>query len=66
MFKVDELVKYRMPLDADYSYGVIQELKKGRAVIMLKTYPHGLIVEVPYRYIEHYERAVSKVGSSKG
>ena len=66
MFKVDELIKYMMPLDADYSYGVILELKKGRAVILLKTYSQGLVVEIPYRYIEHYKKVVRKVGSSKG
>lgn len=65
MFEVNELVKYRMPLDADYSYGVITELKKGKAEIVLKTYPFGLVVEIPYRYIEHIERRCP-FGISKG
>lgn len=38
MFKEGELIKYMMPLDADYSIGVITELKKGRAVVKLKSY----------------------------
>lgn len=34
VFKEGELIKYMMPLDADYSYGVITELKKGRAEVV--------------------------------
>lgn len=56
MFKVGEFVKYRMPLDADYSYAVILDLKKRKAVVVLKTYPQELVVEVPYKYMEHTEK----------
>lgn len=56
MFKEGELIKYMMPLDADYSYGVITELKKGRAEVVLKSYLQGLVVEVPYRVMEHIRK----------
>ena len=56
MFKEGELIKYMMLLDADYSYGVITELKKGRAEVVLKSYPQGLVVEVPYRVMEHIRK----------
>lgn len=56
MFKEGELIKYMMPLDADYSTGVITELKKGRAVVELRSYPHGYVVEVPYKFMRHIER----------
>lgn len=51
MYKVGELIKYMMPLDADYSYAEIVELKKGRAVVQRKSYPQGLITEVPYKFM---------------
>lgn len=53
MFIKGEFVKYMMPLDADYSYGVIREIRKGRAEVELKSYPQGMIVEIPYRYMRH-------------
>lgn len=55
MFKEGELIKYMMPLDADYSYGVIS-IKKGRAEVILKSYPQGLVVDVPYRVMEHIRK----------
>lgn len=66
MYKVDEFIKYMMPLDADYSYGVILELKKGRAVVLSKSYPHGTITEVPYRFMDHCGKEVRTVGSREG
>lgn len=66
MFKEGELIKYMMPLDADYSYGTILELKKGRAVVLSKSYPHGTITEVPFRYMEHIGKEVRTVGSREG
>lgn len=56
MFREGEIIKYMMPLDADYSTGVITELKKGRAVVELRSYPHGYVVEVPYKFMRHIER----------
>lgn len=53
MFKEGEFIKYMMPLDADYSYGVILELKKGRAAVLIKSYPQGLVTEIPYKFMEH-------------
>lgn len=53
MFKEGEFIKYMMPLDADYSYGIILELKKGRAAVLIKSYPQGLVTEVPYKFMEH-------------
>lgn len=66
MFKEGELIKYMMPLDADYSYGTILEMKKGRAVVLSKSYPHGTITEVPFRYMEHIGKEVRTVGSREG
>ena len=56
MFKEGDFMKSMMPLDADYSYGVILELKKGRATVLLKSYPQGLVTEVPYRMMEHIRK----------
>lgn len=53
MYKVGEKVRYMEPLDHDYSYGVILELKEGRALIEKISYPPGLRVEIAYRYLDH-------------
>ena len=53
MYRVGETVRYMEPLDHDYSYGVIKELKQGRALIKKISYPPGLEVEIAYRYLDH-------------
>lgn len=63
MYEVDERIRYMMPLDADYSYADIIELRRGRALVRRLTYPEGLEVEVPYRYMQHVRRD-GKRGSS--
>lgn len=63
MFVVGERVKYMMPLDHDYSYGEILELGKGAAVIRLLTYPHGAIVSISYKYIDHIKEAKRRNGN---
>lgn len=57
MYKEKEIIRYREPLDADYTYAEITELKKGRAEVkIVGLYHTGLIVEIPYRYIEHIQK----------
>jgi hypothetical protein len=53
MYRVGEKVRYMEPLDHDYSYGEIIELKTGRARIKKISYPPGLEVEIAYRYLDH-------------
>ena len=53
MYKVGEKIRYMEPLDHEYSYGYIRELKEGRALIEKISYPQGLMVEIGYRYMDH-------------
>ena len=52
MVKVGDEVRWRNPLDADYSYGTIISLYKGKATVKETGYYHGVISEVYLRYIE--------------
>lgn len=52
MFKVGEAVRWRCPLDADYSYGYILEIKRSIATVLCTGYYIGCTTEVHLRYIE--------------
>ena len=52
MYKVWELIRWRDPLDADYSYGTIQEIRRGSALVLGSGYYTGVVFAIPLRYIE--------------
>lgn len=65
MFKVGERIKWRRALDADYSYGAIQELDNGIALVKCEGYYSGFITVVPIRYLEKPEKRGEKRGNNK-
>lgn len=65
MFKVGEVVKWRSPLDADYSYGTILDIDRNIAVIAGSGYYTGLVTDVHMRYIRKLKRGGRGFGSRK-
>lgn len=66
MFKVGELVKFRNPLDADYSYGTIVEIdSRSVATILGSGYYTGVTTAVHLRYIEKAKRGGNGYGGGK-
>ena len=64
MVKAGDTVKWRCPMDADYSYGIILDLKKNTALIKGMGYYAGIIVEVNLKNIEKLERGGRSFGSN--
>lgn len=65
MFSVGEIVKWRDPLDEDYSYGTVLRIKKSVAVVLCSGYYAGIITEMPIKNIEKLERGGKRCGNSK-
>ena len=65
MYKVGELVRWRNPLDADYSYGTIQEIKGNFVIVNGSGYYTGVATEVHIRYIEKARKGGRGYGGSK-
>ena len=65
MFKAGELVKYRNPLDADYSYGTVVEINRNVATILGSEYYTGVTTAVHLRYVEKAKRGGNGYGGSK-
>ena len=65
MFKVGERVRWRSPLDADYSYGTIVSLRYTLATVEGSGYYKGVLSEVHVRYIESMERGGKSFGGNK-
>lgn len=51
MYAVGEKVKWMCPLDNDYSYGTILEIKQNRAIVEGSEYYKGCVSLVHLRYI---------------
>lgn len=49
---IGDKVRWREPLDADYSYGKVIGAGRTRATIAGSNYYYGNIIEVPMRYLE--------------
>lgn len=64
-FKVGEVVRWMCPLDKEYSYGTIVELKKNKAIISYIGYYNGRLTEVHMRYIRKLERGGKGSGGGK-
>lgn len=64
MFKVGETVRWMCPLDADYSYGRIEEIKRSIATVSGTGYYKGITTEVHLKYIEKLQRGGGVHGSS--
>ena len=61
MFKVGELVKWMEPLDHEYSYGNILEIKHSIATLIEVGSPYaGHKRYIHLRYIEHMERGLKR------
>ena len=65
MFVVGEVVKWRLPLEEDYSYGTILKIYKKRALVIDSGYYAGKITEVQIRYLEKHKRGGKGFGGSK-
>ena len=66
MYKIGELVRWRNPLDADYSYGTIQEIKEGNYFLIAGSgYYTGVTTEVHIRYIDKAGKGGKGYGGSK-
>ena len=65
MYKVGELVKWREPLDADYSYGHIIEINRNLATVRCMGYYTGNINQVHFRYIRKVQKGGKGIGGSK-
>lgn len=56
MLKVGELIRWRSPLDADYSYGTVVAVQKAYVIIRSKGYYEGLEVKVHISDVERHKR----------
>lgn len=56
MFKVGDFVRWRCPLDADYSYGTIVALERTVATVVGTDYYAGVTTHIFLRYIERVEK----------
>lgn len=65
MIKVGARIKWRSPLDADYSYGTVTEIDNGRAIVRGTGYYKGVLMRVHLRYIEKLDTGGKKGGRSK-
>ena len=65
MCRVGELVRWRNPLDADYSYGTVQEIKGMYAIVLGSGYYTGVTTEVHLRCIERAGKGGRYYGGSK-
>jgi hypothetical protein len=65
VFKVGEMVRWMCPLEEDYSYGTILEIKQSKAKILCTGYYAGMITEVHLRYIDKLERGGEGFGRGK-
>ena len=65
MIKVGDKIKWRTPLDADYSYGTVTEIDRGRAILKGTGYYKGILMRVNLRYIEKLDTGGKKYGRSK-
>jgi len=52
VYKIGEFVRWMLPLDNDYSYGFVEQVKRSRVVVRCIGYYSGLVVEVHMRYID--------------
>jgi hypothetical protein len=65
-FKTGELIKWMLPLDHDYSYGYVQNIRRSIAEVRCTRYYNQQVVEVHLKYIEKCRIGGVTVGSSKG
>lgn len=63
MFKVGELVRWMCPIEEDYSYGTILEIKKSVATVLGSGYYTGVTTEVHLKYMEKIRRGGGVLGS---
>ena len=64
-FKVGEVVRWMCPMDVEYSYGTIVELKKNKAIISYIGYYKGRLTEVHLKYLRKLERGGNGRGRGK-
>ena len=65
MYKVGELVRWRYPLDADYSYGYVVGIRRSLVTVVGTGYYKGVTTEVHIRYIEKVEKGGGSCGGGK-
>lgn len=65
MVRVGETVKWRCPLDEDYSYGTVVKVNKRKVYVMGSGYYAGVITEVHSMHIEKLKRGGKKGGKCK-
>lgn len=65
MINVGDWVKWCEPLDADYSYGAVLEIKRGFATVVGSGYHAGRVASVHLSYMEKVKRGGSDYGGSK-
>ena len=65
MYEVGELIRWRSPLDEDYSYGYIVEMRKKYAVVQGTGYYTGSLALIHTRNIERIQRGGDSSGRSK-
>lgn len=63
MYEVGEIVRWMEPLDHEYSYGKLIEIKRNRAIIEEMGYYSGRVVSIHLKYVKHLGR--SSRGESK-
>lgn len=64
MFKVGDAVRWLCPLDNDYTYGEIIDLRKSVATVKGIGLYSGITTEVHLRYMEKVKRGGGSVGSN--
>lgn len=65
MVKVGELVKWRNPLDEDYSYGTVLEVRKNIVIVQGSGYYKGTVSVVHLKHIRKVKRGGKGFGGSK-
>lgn len=61
MLKAGEMVRWRCPLDEDYSYGTILEINRNVATVRGSGYYAGKVTEVHLRNIEKLQRGDKRI-----
>lgn len=65
VYEVGELVKWKSPLDSDYSYGYILEIKRNLATVIGTGYYSGVTTQIHLRYIDKAKKGGGGCGRDK-
>lgn len=65
VYKVGELIKWREPLDEDYSYGHVVAVDRTVVTVRCLGYYAGITTHVHIKYVRKVQKGGKRVGGSK-